>query len=51
MDLDSYSLTGTRNEFAIYTEKVESVRNIRNYFNNIFTPLKKQSENENQNKT
>jgi len=40
MDLDSYSLTGTRIEFATYTEDVETVRKLRNYFNQIFTPLK-----------
>jgi len=40
MDLDSYSLTGTRIEFATYTEDPEAVRNLRNYFNQIFTPLK-----------
>lgn len=44
MDLDSYSLTGTRNEFALYTEKVESVRTIRNYFNTIFEPLRAASK-------
>lgn len=39
MDLDSYSLTGTRIEFATYTEDPEAVRNFRNYFNQVFTPL------------
>lgn len=41
MDLDSYSLTGTRIEFAIYTEDPEIVRTLRNYFKRIFSPLKK----------
>ena len=40
MDLDSYSLTGTRIEFATYTEDPEIVRNLRNYFNRIFSPWK-----------
>ena len=40
MDLDSYSLTGTRIEFATYTEDPETVRNLRNYFNRIFSPWK-----------
>jgi hypothetical protein len=44
MDLDSYSLTGTRIEFAIYTENPEIVRCLRNYFNRIFTPLKEEIE-------
>ena len=42
MDLDSYSLTGTRIEFATYTEDPETVRNLRNYFNRIFSPLSKE---------
>ena len=41
MDLDSYSLTGTRIEFATYTEDPEIVRTLRKYFNRIFSPLKK----------
>lgn len=41
MDLDSYSLTGTRIEIATYTEDPEIVRNLRDYFNRIFSPLKK----------
>lgn len=40
MDMDSYSLTGTRIEFATYTEAPETVRNLRNYFNRIFTHSK-----------
>jgi len=39
MDLDSYSLNGTRIEFATYTEDPEAIRSIRNYFNRVFTPL------------
>jgi len=42
MDLDSYSLTGTRIEFAMYTEDPEIVRCLRNYFNQIFTPWKEE---------
>lgn len=42
MDLDSYSLTGTRIEFATYTEDPEIVRSLRNYFNRIFTPWKEE---------
>lgn len=38
MDLDSYSLTGTRIEFAAYTEDPKIVRSLRNYFNQIFIP-------------
>lgn len=44
MDLDSYSLTGARNEFAIYTENAEIVRTIRNYFNYSFIPKKQESQ-------
>ena len=40
MDLDSYSLTGTRIEFAVYTEDPDIVRNLRKYFNQVFRPLK-----------
>lgn len=40
IDLDSYSLTGARQEFAMYTEDVDAVRTIRNYFNCIFEPMK-----------
>ena len=42
MDLDSYSLTGTRIEFAIYTEDPEIVRRLRNYFIKTFTPWKEE---------
>lgn len=38
MDLDSYSLTGTRIEFATYTEDPEIVRSLRNYFKRTFVP-------------
>ena len=41
MDLDSYSLTGVRTEFATYTEDPEIVRTLRKYFKGIFSPLKK----------
>ena len=41
IDLDSYSLTGTRIEFATYTEDPEIVRTLRKYFKGIFSPLKK----------
>jgi HKD family nuclease len=47
MDLDSYSLTGTRTEFAIYTENVDVVRTLRAYFNKIFEPLKTNAKEEN----
>ncbi len=40
MDFNAISLTGTHREFAIYTEDPEIVRSIRNYFNQVFTPLK-----------
>ena len=40
MDLDSYSLTGPRNEIAIFTENPTIVRGIRNYFNENFIPMK-----------
>jgi len=39
MDFNAISLTGTHREFAIYTEDPEIVRSIRNYFNQVFTPL------------
>jgi HKD family nuclease len=39
-DLDSYSLTGARIEFATYTEDPAIVRTLRNYFKQIFIPLK-----------
>jgi hypothetical protein len=41
MDLDSYSLTGPRIEFAIFTENPKIVRSIRKYFNASFSPAKK----------
>lgn len=44
MDLDSYSLMGTRIEFATYTEDPEIVRSIRNYFNRAFKPWKKEEK-------
>ena len=44
MDLDSYSLTGVRIEFATYTEDSETVRSLRNYFNRIFTPWKEEEK-------
>lgn len=40
MDLDSYSRTGARTEFAIYTENPEIVRTLRIYFERVFKPLK-----------
>ena len=36
IDLDSYSLTGPRIEFAVYTEDVEIVRKLRSYFKQKF---------------
>ena len=45
MDLDSYSLTGPRNEIAIFTENPEIVRGIRNYFNENFYPKKAHNKN------
>ena len=42
MDFNATSLTGTHREFAIYLEIPEIVRSIRNYFNQIFTPLSEQ---------
>ena len=44
MDLDSYSLTGARIEFALYTEDPEIVRSLRNYFTRIFTPWKEREK-------
>lgn len=44
MDLDSYSLTGTRIEFATYIEDPQIVRGLRNYFNQIFTPWKEEKQ-------
>jgi phosphatidylserine/phosphatidylglycerophosphate/cardiolipin synthase-like enzyme len=44
MDIDSYSLTGARIEFAVYTEDPEVVRKLRNYFNQTFSPLKNSYE-------
>lgn len=44
MDLDSYSLTGTRIEFATFTEDHEIVRSLRKYFNQIFTPWKEEKK-------
>lgn len=40
MDLNAYSLTGAHTEFAIYTERPEIVRRLRNIFNSKFKPLK-----------
>lgn len=37
MDLDSYSMTGARIEFATYTEDPEIVRTLRVYFEHTFT--------------
>jgi len=39
-DLDSYSLTGTRIEFAAYTEDPSIVLSLRNYFRKVFSPWK-----------
>jgi phosphatidylserine/phosphatidylglycerophosphate/cardiolipin synthase-like enzyme len=39
-DLDSYSLTGARVEFATYTEDPATVISLRRYFKEIFSPLK-----------
>lgn len=44
MDLNAISLTGSHRELAIYTEDPEIVRNVRNYFNGIFSPLSKEKE-------
>jgi len=44
MDLDSYSLTGTRIELAMYTEDSEIVRCVRNHFNKTFAPLKEEEK-------
>jgi len=41
MDINAISLTGSHRELAIYTEDPEIVRNLRKYFNQIFSPLKK----------
>jgi len=41
MDINAISLTGSHREIAIYTEDPEIVRNLRKYFNEIFSPLKK----------
>lgn len=41
MDINAISLTGSHRELAIYTEDTEIVRNLRKYFNDIFSPLKK----------
>ena len=41
MDINAISLTGSHREIAIYTEDTEIVRNLRKYFNEIFSPLKK----------
>jgi len=41
MDLNSASLQGSHRELAIYTEDSEIVRNLRKYFNGIFSPLSK----------
>jgi hypothetical protein len=43
-DLDSYSLTGTRIEFAAYTEEPSLVLSLRNYFKQAFSPLKETPE-------
>lgn len=42
MDLNAISLTGSHRELAIYTEDPEIVRNLRKYFNGIFSPLSKE---------
>jgi hypothetical protein len=47
MDFNAISLTGTHREFAIYTEIPEIVRSIRNYLNQIFTPLEGSAQIEN----
>lgn len=39
MDMNAISLTGSHREIAIYTEDTEIVRNLRKYFNEIFSPL------------
>jgi HKD family nuclease len=44
MDLDSYSMTGARIEFAIYTENPEIVREVRSYFARVFKPWKEGEE-------
>lgn len=41
MDLNAISLTGTHKEIAIFTKYPEIVRTLRNYFNEIFSPLEK----------
>ena len=42
MDINAISLTGSHRELAIYTEDPEIVRNLRKYFNGIFSPLSKE---------
>jgi len=42
MDLNAISLTGSHRELAIYTEDPEIARNLRKYFNEIFSPLSKE---------
>ena len=42
MDLNAISLTGAHRELGIYTEDPEIVRNLRNYFNEVFSPLSKE---------
>ncbi len=42
MDLNSQSLSGSHIEFGIYTEDPELIRQLRKYFNHLFTPLKSQ---------
>ena len=42
MDINAISLTGSHRELAIYTEDPEIVRNLRKYFNEIFSPLSKE---------
>jgi len=39
MDLNAVSLTGTNRELAIFTDDPEIVRNLRDYFNRISSPL------------
>jgi len=45
MDMNAYSLTGPHVEFAIYTEDVETVRQLRSYFKEMFVPLKEEGSN------
>jgi len=49
MDLDSYSMTGARIEFASYIENPEVIRTLRSYFEQIFVPWKEDIEEQSKN--